>query len=418
MTTLRPDGRPRRMRAFQRVRPDPRMCAVRIRTCKLVIPRFQRRSRHHERVFSMTVFPRVSDSRRMEMFADRPGPARVLIDTDTDNEIDDQFALAWALLSPERLDIEAIVAGPYGHLHMREPLIAAVEAQADASRDLPIDDRFDRWAQYLMEQGIDPATMHLVGPAEGMERSYDEILTVLDRLAIPSDGLVFRGSDRYMPAADTPVESEGAHRIIEEALSDDDRVLFVVAIGAVTNIASALLMAPEIASRMVVTWTSGYPTWVDLTNQPSLNLVQDIHASRLLFSSGVPLVYLPGFHIGAQLRISLPEMEAWFTGRGPIGDYLTYLYKNNPIWKQRGVRPFSGQSWVIWDLINVAWLLNREWVPTRTTNTPRLDEGLCWQPDADGPVMLEAVSIDRDAIFHDLIVKLEDQDRILAGLRP
>ena len=354
----------------------------------------------------------------MEMFADLPGPARVLIDTDADNEIDDQFALAWALLSPDRLDVEAIVAGPYGHLHMREPLIAAVKAQADTSRDLPIDDRFDKWAQYLLEQDIDPATMHLVGPAEGMEKSYDEILAVLDKLAISSEGLVFRGSDRYMPAAEVPVESEGAHRIIEAALSDDDRVLFVVAIGAVTNIASAMLMAPEIASRMVVTWTSGYPTWVDLTNQPSLNLVQDPHASRLLFSSGVPLVYLPGFHVGAQLRISLPEMEAWFAGRGAIGDYLTYLYVNNPIWNQRGVQPFSGQSWVIWDLINVAWLLNREWVPTRTTTTPRLDEGLCWQPDPDGPVMLEAVSIDRDAIFHDLIVKLENQDRILAGLRP
>ena len=191
----------------------------------------------------MTMFPRVSDSRRMEMFSDRPGPARVLIDTDTANEIDDQFALAWALLSPERLDVEAIVAGPYGHLHMREPLIAAVKAQADVSRTLPVDDRFDKWAQHLLEQGIDPATMHLVGPAEGMERSYEEILTVLDKLGIPSDGLAFRGSERYMPASDVPVESEGAHRIIEAALSDDERVLFTVAIGAVTNIASALLMA-------------------------------------------------------------------------------------------------------------------------------------------------------------------------------
>ena len=363
----------------------------------------------------MTEFPRISDSRRMEMFADHPGPVRVLIDTDTANEIDDQFALAWALLSPERLDIEAIVAGPYGHLHMREPLIAAVNARNDSSGALPIDDRFDNWAKHLVEQGIDPATMKLVGPAEGMEESYNEILTVLDKLGIRSDGLVFRGSDRYMPEAEVPVESEGAHRIIEAALADNDRVLFVVAIGAVTNISSALLMAPEIASRMVVTWTSGYPSWVNLSNHSSLNLVQDQHASRLLYSSGVPLVYLPGFHIGAQLRISLPEMQTWFAGRGAIGDYLLHLYKENPIWLQRGVKPFSGQSWIIWDLINVAWLLDREWVPTITTTTPHLDDDLYWRPDPDGPVMLEAVSIDRDAIFHDLIVKLENREVILAG---
>lgn len=363
----------------------------------------------------MTAFPQVSDSRRMEMFTDRPGPVRVLIDTDTANEIDDQFALAWALLSPERLDVEAIVAGPYGHLHMRAPLVEAVKARHDAFGVLPVDDRFDNWARHLLEQGIDPATMHLAGPAEGMEKSYDEILTVLGKMGIPPHNLVFRGSDRYLPAADVPVESEGAHRIIEAALSDDERVLFVIAIGAVTNISSALLMAPEIASRMVVTWTSGYPTWVDLTNEPSLNLVQDPHASRLLFSSGVPLVYLPGFHIGAQLRISLPEMERWFEGRGAIGDYLIHLYRENPIWIQRGVKPFPGQSWIIWDLINVAWLIDREWVPTRSTTTPRLDEELFWRPDPAGPAMLEAVSIDRDAIFHDLIVKLENREAILAA---
>ncbi len=43
-------------------------------------------------------------------------------------------------------------------------------------------------------------------------------------------------------------------------------------------------------------------------------------ASRLLFECGVPVVYHPGFYVGAQLKISLPEMEAWVRGRGAIGD--------------------------------------------------------------------------------------------------
>lgn len=363
----------------------------------------------------MTVFPSVTDTRRMQMFADHPGPARVLIDTDAANEIDDQFAIAWAMLSPDRMDVEAIVAEPYGHLHMREELVAAVKARQENTGTDLAEDKHEAWASHLIANGIDPATMELTGPAEGMERSYEEIITVLDKMGIPASGLAYRGSDRYMPSADTPVESEGAERIIEAALSDDDRVLFVVAIGAVTNVASALLMAPEIAGRMVVTWTSGYPTWTDLSNQPSLNLVQDPHASRLLFSSGVPLVYLPGFHIGAQLRFSLPEMEAWIEGRGEIGDYLFHLYTNNPIRVQRGITPFPGQTWIIWDLINVAWLIDRSWVPTRTAPTPRLDQSLRWRARPDGPLMLEAVGIDRDAIYHDLIVKLDDRERILSG---
>ena len=363
----------------------------------------------------MSLFPSVSDARRMEMFADRPGPARVLIDTDTANEIDDQFAIAWAMLSPDRMDVEAIVAAPYGHLHMREELVAAIKARRDNTTTDLVEDKYGTWASYMIAHGIDPATMDLGGPAEGMEESYHEIVTVLDKMGISPDGLVFRGSDRYMSAADTPVESEGAERIIEAALSDDERVLHVVAIGAVTNVASALLMAPEIATHMVVNWTSGYPTWTDLSNKPSLNLVQDPHASRLLFSSGVPLVYLPGYHIGAQLRFSLPEMEAWIKGKGEIGDYLFHIYTNNPIRIQRGVTTFPGQSWIIWDIINVAWLIDRSWVPTRTTPTPRLDEGLYWRAQPDGPLMLEAVGIDRDAIYHDLIIKLDDRDRILSG---
>lgn len=363
----------------------------------------------------MTAFPALSDARRMEMFADRPGPARVLIDTDAANEIDDQFAIAWAMLSPDRIDVEAIVAEPYGHLHMREELVAAVKARQENTGTDLAEDKHESWARHLIANSIDPATMELTGPAEGMERSYQEIVTVLEKMGIPASGMAYRGSDSYMPAGDTPVESEGAERIIEAALSDDERALYVVAIGAVTNVASALLMAPEIATRMVVTWTSGYPTWTDLCNRPSLNLVQDPHASRLLFSSGVPLVYLPGFHIGAQLRFSLPEAEAWIKGRGDIGDYLFHLYTNNPIRIQRGITPFRGQSWIIWDLINVAWLIDRTWVPTRTTPTPRLDEGLYWRARPDGPLMLEAVGIDRDAIYHDLIVKLDDRERILSG---
>ena len=364
----------------------------------------------------MTVFPNVSEDRRHQMFADIEGPTRVLIDTDTNNEIDDQFAMAWAFLSPERIEVEAVVAEPFGHLHYRERVVEAAN-DLRAGREPDPDNLMGYWARHLVAQDIDPATMDMWGPAEGMESSYEEIKTVLHKMDIPSDGLAFRGADRYMPAADTPVVSEGAEKIIELALADDERPLHVVAIGCVTNVSSALLMAPEIATKMVVSWTSGFPTWTDFSNHTSLNLVQDPHASRLLYDSGVPLVYLPGFYIGAQLVISLPEMEAYFKGKGEIGDYLYYLYNHNPIRIDRGVGMFPGQSWIVWDLINIAWLINRHWVPTRTVPTPRLDNDLVWQQRADAPTMLEAIDINRDAIYHDLITKLDNQDRILAAYR-
>ena len=80
----------------------------------------------------MRQFPYISDERRMEMLAPQPGRVRVLIDTDAANEVDDQFAITWGLLSPDRLDIEAIVAAPFSRAYFREPLLAA--ARADARR--------------------------------------------------------------------------------------------------------------------------------------------------------------------------------------------------------------------------------------------------------------------------------------------
>lgn len=366
----------------------------------------------------MTSFATMTAARRQQIFEATDLPTRVLIDTDAANEIDDQFALAWAVLSPEEIEIEAIVAEPYAHLHLRQPLIAAAERLAtEGSVDGTTTgvDRFDVWARNLASKGIAADAIEFVSPEEGMERSFDEIGIVLDKLGIDGGDRIFRGSPTYMTAADAPVESEGAHAIIEAAMADDDRLLHVAAIGAVTNIASALLIEPRIADSMVVSWTSGYPSWVDLSNEASLNLVQDRHASRILFDSGVPLVYLPGYHIGAQLRLSLPEMETWVRGRGAMGDYLYELYTNNPLHEQRGISAFAGQSWVIWDLINFAWLINRAWVPTRFTDTPTLDDQLVWRHEAGRPSMLEAIDVDRDAVFKDFIMKLEAQDEILQG---
>ena len=45
----------------------------------------------------------VSDELRLKMLAPRPGIVRAVLDTDTYNEIDDQFALVQMILSPERI---------------------------------------------------------------------------------------------------------------------------------------------------------------------------------------------------------------------------------------------------------------------------------------------------------------------------
>lgn len=354
-------------------------------------------------------FPTLDASVRTRFLAPPSGPVRVLIDTDAANEIDDQFALTWALLSPERLNVEAIVAEPYSFAHHRQRLIDATRAldeSSDETHSTMIDDVFS-WARRLRDAGVRPEDLDLVGPAEGMERSYAEIHRVLERLGSPANGMVYRGSPGYLSGADVPIDSEGARRIIECAMRFDGEPLYILAIGCVTNVASALLLEPAITSRIVVVWTSGYPTSVTRSNIASLNLVQDPHASRLLFDSGVPLVYLPGYHVGAQLRISLTEVQAHIRGHGAIGDYLYDLYTNNPIHRQRAMSDLAGRTWVMWDLIDVAWVIEPRWVPTELVSTPELNDDLSWVPRRDTPrPMREAFAVDRDEIFIDFYRKL------------
>jgi len=353
----------------------------------------------------------ISSAHRLAMIEPPAGPVRVVFDTDTANEIDDQYALAWALQSQDRLEIEAVLAEPYSFEHYREGLLRAADELAACDTTDSGGENVDAlasWARRLRDAGIDVRDIEFVGPDRGMEQSHEEILRVYDRVGADADGLVFRGASRYMPGPLEPVDSPAVRRLIELALTPSDRPLYVVAIGCVTNVASAIVLAPEIRERIVVLWTSGYPTWSPQSNTGSLNLVQDVAASRILFTSGVPLVYFPGYYIGAQLTLSLPDVETWVRGRGAIGDYLHHLYVNNPLHAQRGIYDHFGRTWVMWDMINVAWLIEPTWVPSSLVRTPTLDADLFWtEMPGEPPTMREAYGIDRDAIFRDFFQKLE-----------
>jgi inosine-uridine nucleoside N-ribohydrolase len=360
--------------------------------------------------------PHADDWYRARLALPRPNP-RVVIDTDAANEIDDQFALAWALLSPQRLRVEAVYAAPFSFAHRRAELIRAAAARADPSRataaDLALLQRHGAALAHFDRRGWDVRTIDLPpfnAPEVGMERSFREIVTVFDKLGLSSAGRVFRGSAGYLRTPRAPVHSDAARHLAETALaSPADDPLYVVAIGCVTNIASALLIAPEIAERIVVVWTAGYPSHAPHVND-AFNLEQDLIASTLLFDCGVPLVYLPGFHVGAQLRLSIEEAERHVRGRGAIGDYLYHLYTHNPLWDMLGIDSFHAHSWVLWDLIDIAWLLEPAWVPSELVRAPRLTRTRRWRRGGGGRhLMREAHAVARDAIFRDLYDKLQAQ---------
>ena len=357
----------------------------------------------------MPKFPVIPEDEMRRLLEPPVGPVRLVIDTDANNEIDDQQAIAWALLSQDVLKIEGVYATPYSFRHHRDRLLAAYEIlRKDAAAQLPPPlPHYRRSIALMMAQGMDPYQAPYVGPDVGMELSYQEILKIYGLMDEDPAGKVFRGSPAFLSSLEHPIRSAAAEHLIERALAKEDGPLYVAAVGCLTNVASAILMAPEIISRIVVLWTSSYPSCVDLCNEPSLNLFEDVLASRLIFDCGVPHVYLPGYYIGAQLRVSLPEIERWVRGRGKIGDYIHHLYTSKPVHPMHGIDDAFARTWVVWDIINFAWLLNPQWVPSRLVRAPILTDDLYWKHDPARHWMREAIGVDRDAIFRDLFTKLE-----------
>ena len=349
-----------------------------------------------------------------ERLAPPRGVPRIVIDTDAANEIDDPFALAWALLSPQQLDLRAIYAAPFSFEYRRQEMVRA-RALRRGGTELSADEaelvhhcaaRLD----FYERKGWDIATVDwpvFNPPGVGMERSHQEIVAVCRALGRNADGLAWRGSADYLSRDQKPLRSEAVEHLIATARAGRaGDPLYVVAMGCVTNVASALLLAPDIAERIVVVWTSGYPSTAPQVNH-SFNLEQDLVATTVLLDSGVPLVYLPGFHVGAQLRLSLPEMERHVQGRGAIGDHLHHLFTHNPLWDLAGIDSFHAHSWVIWDVITLAWLIHPDWVPSELQRTPTLGADRRWRAAPGRPLMREGYAVARDAIFGDLFRKLE-----------
>lgn len=303
----------------------------------------------------MADFPELAEAERLEKLAPpRDRRVRMVLDTDTYNEIDDQFAVAYSMMSPDKLDVEAIYAAPF------------VNSRSE-------------------------------GPRDGMEKSHQEILRVLQRLGKEADGFVFKGSGAFLPGPDIPVVSDAARDLIVKA-SSGNSPLYVVAIGAITNVASAIIMEPEIIKRIVVVWLGGHPHYWPQTRE--FNLAQDLWASQFVFDCGVPLVQVPCRNVAEMLRTTKAELAEHLKDKTPLGDYLYEIFcefvPNEP-----------ARSKPIWDVSTIAWLLNPEAVQTELVHSPVLTDQVTYRTDSRRHLVRVATWVDRDWVFRDLFGKIE-----------
>lgn len=285
------------------------------------------------------------------------GGCDVIIDTDTYNEIDDQFALTYALLSPQ-LNITSIQAAPF-HAAVRNT------------------ESFEH----------------------GMELSYEEIGRVLEKSRVPYDGPVLKGSRQSLTdSGGDPVPSDAASNIIDRAMDRGVKYpIYILALGALTNVASALLQYPRIRDRITIIALGGWP--YHASGFHDFNFIQDIKAAQTVFDSGAGLVHVTGFGVSELLRTTRWELQQHLKGRGEIGDYLFGIY-------EEFVRGLPGRSKPIWDLAPVAWLINSAWLKTHVEASPILNDHLGYTRDAERHPIRIVDWLDRDAIFADFFAKL------------
>lgn len=301
-------------------------------------------------------FPGLSPQFRLQRLEPPRGRVSLVLDTDAYNEVDDQFALVHALLSPEKLRVEAVYAAPFHNCRS-------------------------------------------AGPADGMERSFEEILRLLELLDHPAAGLVYRGATSFLRVPSEPEASDAVEDLVRRAMarSVDDPPLYVVAIGAATNVASALLCEPRIIERIVVVWLGGHAFHWPHTKE--FNLYQDIPSARILFDSGVPLVHVPCMGVASHLLTTVAELDRYVGPCGAVGAYLARIVR------EYTDDPFAWSK-VIWDVAAVSYLLDPDWVPTHLVHSPIVTDQGTWSFDTSRHLIRSAVYVQRDPIFRDLFSKL------------
>mgnify|MGYP000874499279 CR=1 FL=1 len=263
---------------------------------------------------------------------------RLIIHTDCKNEADDQFALAHHLMTPKFI-VKGIIAGHF-------------ESRPDQGKGL------------------------------SMGESYREIKKILKLMYLEEKYTVYKGATRPFDFPENfevedfksevstiePILSEGAKFIVEEALREDEKPLYVACLGGVTDIASAYLMEPKIAEKLTVIWIGGgaYPEGGN-----EFNLSQDILAANILFSSKIPLWQIPK-NVYKMMKVSLAELQCKVQPYGKIGDYLFKQMVELNNFLKDSTWP-HGESWILGDQPTVSVLLNYhehdwDWIPAPLVN--------------------------------------------------
>ena len=252
------------------------------------------------------------------------GPLRVVLDCDTKNEVDDQFAIAHALgLPPGTLEVRGVISVHNTLVH------------GPASRD--------------------------------MYQEEAERVVALCGSEVPC----IPGAERPMENRHTPVESAGLDFLVEEAQRGP---LTVIATGPATDVASLLLVAPEVLRNVRVVWLGGFGDResYERFKMGELNGRADIASWRALLEEPVELLQVPGWPGPAKVLVEAVPFAAELRALGrPVADYLAEILLDWVTDYEGDIDP-QGQK-IIWDVSCVSAVADPGAVTVERLAVPALD---------------------------------------------
>jgi len=292
---------------------------------------------------------------------------KILIDSDANNELDDQHALAYAFLNSYVFDIVGITVN-------------------NTRNGDGIQGQFDEALRIIRLFNVE----NKIPLLKGADKSFAEIIPFIG-------DSVFDGK----PAVDF---------IIQEALKMSNEKLVLVPIGKLTNIALAIAKEPKIVDKIRIVWLgSNYPNPGEYNLDNDTTSVNPVIESGVEFEmvtvrygepSGTAAVTVTRDEVYAALKGNGPKSEITITGRhggtfNSFGNYAANLFEHA---EMHGNPP----SRALFDMAALAILKNPGWAEKKTIPAPRL-EGVAWieQPENQHQIFIWE-NFKRDSIVNDL----------------
>jgi purine nucleosidase len=285
---------------------------------------------------------------------------RILFDTDANNELDDQHALAYLLFNGDDFDVEGIT-------------VNRTKSGGD------IDQHYKEAERVVQLCGLDG----MVDIFKGASGNFEDIKADINKSSFDGDDAV--------------------NFIISRAKAASDRKLVLLPVGKLTNIALALYKDPSIADQVRIVWLgSNYPESGEYNQENDRAALQYILDTQVDFEvvlvrydqpSGTDAVKAYFADIKEIMPNKGPKISSPVVGRhgnefSNFGDYSISLFKNIEEFDD-GFDEGYDQARALFDMAAVAIVKNPFWATPASIPSPELVDGV-WK---DRPENLRKITI-------------------------